>query len=244
VVRDFRYVARPLCRTDTPGAGASSGVHIDFARSKPGRDDPRCWTCLPSVAGPGPLPDWGPPAFLPRSGPTRAFSNAPDLFLVANPPGLSVAEAILRYRGNANVLSAEPDYVVQVIHTPTDPLWNQQWDMVKIAAPAAWDTQTNSSDVIVAVIDTGIDYTHPDLQANLWVNPADNSRLSYAAGPSLRSGPRREPGKIFQNMSCKSRPPFLAYTALRNSSGLGTRNRKDSWRCWFPDFPAIGSIQP
>ena len=116
-----------------------------------------------------------PPAFLPRSGPTRAFSNAPDLFLVANPPGLSVAEAILRYRGNANVLSAEPDYVVQVIHTPTDPLWNQQWDMVKIAAPAAWDTQTNSSDVIVAVIDTGIDYTHPDLQANLWVNPADNS---------------------------------------------------------------------
>ena len=43
--------------------------------------------------------------------------------------------------------------------------------MAKISAPQAWDTQINAGDVIVAVIDTGIDYTHPDLQGNLWVNP-------------------------------------------------------------------------
>src|SRR5262249_7591934 len=61
------------------------------------------------------------------------------------------------------------------VTTPTDPLWNQQYDMVKIAAPAAWDTQTNARDVIVAIIDTGIDFTHPDLQSNLWVDPGNST---------------------------------------------------------------------
>jgi subtilisin family serine protease len=55
-------------------------------------------------------------------------------------------------------------------------MWNQQWDRVKIAAPAAWGApQTDAGDVIVAVIDTGVDFGHPDLQANLWTNPADGA---------------------------------------------------------------------
>ena len=84
--------------------------------------------------------------------------------------------AVAKYRADNSVLYAEPDYVVRVdTTTPTDPLWPQQWDMAKIAAPQAWDTQTSASDVIVAIIDTGIDYTHPDLQSNLWVNPANGS---------------------------------------------------------------------
>src|SRR5262245_21193941 len=84
--------------------------------------------------------------------------------------------AIARYRHDDSVLYAEPDYVVNVdATTPTDPLWAQQWDMAKISAPQAWDMQSNAADVIVAVIDTGIDYSHPDLQGNLWVNPANGS---------------------------------------------------------------------
>src|SRR5262249_11754707 len=114
----------------------------------------------------------GGPALLPGSGAAHAFAADRNLFLVENPPGLSVAEVVARYRANPAIVYAEPDYVLQVINTPTDPLWGQQWDMVKISAPAAWDTQTSSSDVIVAVIDTGVDYTHPDVQANLWTNPS------------------------------------------------------------------------
>src|SRR5207249_11609238 len=73
------------------------------------------------------------------------------------------------------VFYAEPDFVVHAAAIPTDPLWSQQWDMTKISCPAAWDTQTDSSDVVVAVIDTGIDFTHPDLQANIWTNPSDST---------------------------------------------------------------------
>ncbi len=95
--------------------------------------------------------------------------------MVQNPAGLSVADAVRRYKSNPNVLYVEPDYTVSTTATPTDPLWSQQWDMQKIAAPTAWNVDTVANDVVVAVIDTGVDYTHPDLQANLWTNPADGS---------------------------------------------------------------------
>ena len=102
--------------------------------------------------------------FLPGSGPARAFPGDRDLYLVPNPPGLSTAQVLRRYGANPNVTYAEPDYLLQAVDvTPNDPLWSQQWDMVKIAAPAAWGTpQTDASDVVVVVIDTGVDYTHPD----------------------------------------------------------------------------------
>jgi subtilisin family serine protease len=119
-------------------------------------------------------------AVLPGTPSFRNFPGTRELYLVETPPGLSVAEAVRRYRANPNVLYAEPDYIVTAVGNPTDPLWAQQWDMVKISAPAAWDTQTNASDVVVAIVDTGIDFTHPDLQPNLWT-AADDSTISGTA---------------------------------------------------------------
>jgi hypothetical protein len=54
--------------------------------------------------------------------------------------------------------------------TTNDPFFSQQWHLNKIGAPAAWDQTTGSSEVIVAVLDTGFDMDHPDLSANLWTN--------------------------------------------------------------------------
>src|SRR5262249_1575382 len=114
--------------------------------------------------------------FLPGSGPVRGFKGDPNLFVVDNPHGVSVPEAVRRYAANPHVQYAEPDFIVHTLDTiPSDPRWADQWDMTKIAAPHAWDTQTNASDVVVAVIDTGIDFGAPDLLANLWTNPADGS---------------------------------------------------------------------
>lgn len=53
---------------------------------------------------------------------------------------------------------------------PNDPLLDRLWYLDKIHAPAAWDTTTGNDGVVVAVIDTGVDLSHPDIEANLWVN--------------------------------------------------------------------------
>jgi subtilisin family serine protease len=122
-------------------------------------------------------------ALLPGSPGARAFARQPGLFLVQVPPGVTVEDAVQRYAKRPDVLYAEPDSIVSVNADPNDPRWSEQWDMVKIAAPTAWSSQTSSADVVVAVVDTGIDFTHPDLQGNLWTDP-----LSGAHGFSCLNG--------------------------------------------------------
>ena len=72
------------------------------------------------------------------------------------------------------VAAFEQDAVRQIESTPNDTSLNQLWGMSKIDAYSAWNLTTGGSGanrVVVAVIDTGADYTHPDLAANIWNNP-------------------------------------------------------------------------
>ncbi len=57
--------------------------------------------------------------------------------------------------------------------TPNDPRYSKLWYLDAIHAPAAWDSTTGSTSVIVAVLDTGLDLTHEDIAANLWTNPGE-----------------------------------------------------------------------
>ncbi len=56
---------------------------------------------------------------------------------------------------------------------PNDVLYASQWYLSQIRAPQAWDVETGSPSVVVAVIDTGVDLTHPDLVPNLWTNAGE-----------------------------------------------------------------------
>lgn len=89
--------------------------------------------------------------------------NAIGVERVAVARGMETAYA-KKYKENKNVLYAEPNYVASVADTlPNDPFLPNQSDFTRMGVTAAWDISTGSSSVIVAVIDTGVDYTHPDL---------------------------------------------------------------------------------
>lgn len=64
----------------------------------------------------------------------------------------------------------EPNYAFESSATPNDPEYSIQWALSKISAPAAWNISTGSSGTIIGIIDTGIDWDHPDLSEHIWSN--------------------------------------------------------------------------
>lgn len=67
--------------------------------------------------------------------------------------------------------NVEADFTLHASRVPNDPLFGQQYGMTKINAPLAWNVTTGSSSVIIAVIDTGANLSHPDLRDNLFRSP-------------------------------------------------------------------------
>jgi thermitase len=85
-----------------------------------------------------------------------------DVQVVTVPKGQEMAK-VKAYSANAKVAYAEPDFVAEVMDTPDDPGFGNQWGMVKVQAPQAWDVTTGSSSINIAILDTGVDQDHPDL---------------------------------------------------------------------------------
>jgi subtilisin family serine protease len=81
--------------------------------------------------------------------------------------------AMSRYRASAAVAHVERHARRYPQRVPDDPLYGQQWGLDRIKAPAAWEFGTGGAEPIIAVIDSGADYRHPDLAGNIWVNPAE-----------------------------------------------------------------------
>jgi subtilisin family serine protease len=86
----------------------------------------------------------------------------------------AVANALAILNANPDVEIAEPDLLYKLTRTPNDPSFSAQYALQTIRAPQAWGITTGSKNIVVGVIDTGIDGTHPDLRDNLWANPNPN----------------------------------------------------------------------
>jgi len=117
------------------------------------------------------------------------FSKWSSFTSVQLPANVTVEQAMLQYRKDPSVKHVQPNYIYHSTLVPDDNLFAQQWALQNngqlinnavygpsnpgvsgrdMGVTEAWDTLTDCSSVIVAVIDTGIEYTHQDLAANMW----------------------------------------------------------------------------
>jgi len=82
----------------------------------------------------------------------------------------SVLDMVRFLSHRSSVKYAEPNYQYELMGEPNDPGYDSLWGMDKIDAPGAWNVTTGSEEVVVAVLDTGIDHNHPDLKENMWTS--------------------------------------------------------------------------
>jgi len=87
--------------------------------------------------------------------------------------GESLESAVAALSKREGVLFAQPNYIYHAALVPNDPFYTVQWGLPKIGMEGAWNLGTGSADVVVAVLDTGVDLDHPDLAGNLWTNPGE-----------------------------------------------------------------------
>jgi subtilisin family serine protease len=80
---------------------------------------------------------------------------------------------------NSNVIYAEYEAINRIRYTPDDPQYPQQWHLPQIECPDAWDWTFGSHDVLIGIVDSGVYWTHEDLQENIWVNEAELNSTTY-----------------------------------------------------------------
>ena len=115
----------------------------------------------------------------------RRYRNVPGLERIRLPKAVTVKDAIAAYGRDPDVLYVEPNYRYTPDTIPDDPRFNELWALhnsgqtggsvdADINADEAWSSGfVGDADIVVAVIDSGIDYTHEDLSANVWTNPGE-----------------------------------------------------------------------
>ena len=97
-----------------------------------------------------------------------AVQSIPDIGVhVVVVPSATAANALARLKHSPSVEFAEPDATAEAADVPDDPSFSLQWGMTKIKAPDAWTTTKGSPSVKVAVLDTGVSLSHPDLQGKV-----------------------------------------------------------------------------
>ena len=159
---------------------------------------------------------------------------APSLNLYHIRSGNMSTQALLNMMSKlAGVEHVEPNYIYRATVTPNDTRVGQLWGMnntgqvvsgqtgvagADISAVQAWDVSTGSTSIVVGVIDTGVDYNHPDLAANIWSAPAAFSVT--VGGRTINCPAGRMDTTLSPTPATRSTTTITAPTSLERS-GLG-----------------------
>ncbi len=155
-------------------------IFVDFGAAAPSKEnqDPLCGD------EPLDLPNFIPGELLVEFNDETIVNKKTTTFLVEDYSGLSIeikennkiAKVLVEHGTELNycenlridhrVKHVEPNYITYVSKTPNDPKFNLQWGPQAIKCPDGWEYTTGDPNVKIAIIDTGVDYTHSDLAAN------------------------------------------------------------------------------
>lgn len=97
-----------------------------------------------------------------------------DVYLLTPGPQFDADEVLADLRGQQAVLYAEREVLYHLHTAPNDSAWASQWGTQRIGTENAWDLTRGDERVTVGVIDTGLDYEHPDLQGQYWINAPED----------------------------------------------------------------------
>jgi len=101
---------------------------------------------------------------------TSRNSAPSDVYKLVLSGDADIAQAAEEYSKNPLVEWAEPNYLNRIFATPNDYYYGRQWALSRIKANLAWESERGSPDISIAIIDTGVEWTHPDLADNIWNN--------------------------------------------------------------------------
>ncbi len=105
--------------------------------------------------------------------PAAIASGLDRLYVIRYEQTLDPFDLCKRLMSNPDVEYAAPARIHQLSFTPNDGRYGQQAFLSKIKVPLAWDITKGSPDILIAIIDTGVDWMHEDLAANIWINPGE-----------------------------------------------------------------------
>lgn len=179
----------------------------------------------------------------------RKVGEIPQLgvHVVQLPPKANAMAMARAFGQRAGVVFAEPDYVVAPDQTATpmsanDPYFGSAWHLNKMSCPTAWTTTTGSSSIIVAILDTGCDPTHPDLAPkyvpgwNTYDNTADTSDVyghGTATAGTAAAASNNGAGVTSIAWNCRIMPIRISDTA-----GMGYSSTVSAGLTWAADHGA------
>ena len=124
---------------------------------------------------------------------TRQVIGKSGISLITLDKEIDIEATVQQMLGDPRVEFVQPNYIYHATAVPNDPLYdplNNQWGLGKIDAESAWDVQDSGEyardcgEIVVAVLDTGINYKHADLKNNMWTGTANHGRDFVAGTPN------------------------------------------------------------